>query len=44
MTSAKASSGQSLDGNVLETYQKDFSGKVEGLQMTASKKLTDGFK
>ena len=34
--SANASSGRSLDGNVMEPDQRDFSGNVEDLQLTAS--------
>ena len=39
MKSASAFSGQSLDGNVLKLDQRDFSGNVQGLQMTASSRL-----
>ena len=39
MKSDKASSGRSLDGNVLEPDHRDFSGKVEGLQMTTSSRV-----
>ena len=36
MKLANASSGRRVDGNVLEPDQRDFSGNIEGLQMTAS--------
>ena len=39
MKSANASSGRSVDGNVLEPDQGDFSGNIEGLQMTASTRI-----
>ena len=39
MRSANASSGRSLDANVLEPDQGDFSGNIEGLQMTASSRI-----
>ena len=39
MKSANASSVRSVDGNVLEPEPRDFSGNVEGLQVTASSKL-----
>ena len=35
MKSVNASSGRSVDGNVLELYQRDFLGNIEGLQRTA---------
>ena len=34
-----ASAGRSVDGNVLNLDQRDFSGNVEGLQMTASGRI-----
>ena len=40
MKSANASSGQSVDGNVLEPEQRVFSGNVEGLQMTTPSRKT----
>ena len=39
MKSANASSGRSVDGNVLKPDQKGFLGNVEGLQRTASSKI-----
>ena len=36
MKSANASSGWSVDGNVLELDQRDLSGNIEGLQTTPS--------
>ena len=39
MGPANASSGRSVDGNVLELDQKDFSSNVESLQMTALSKI-----
>ena len=39
MKSFFASSGRSVDGNVLEPDQKDFSGYTEGLQTTASNRI-----
>ena len=36
---AKAYSGRSVDGNVLEPERRIFSGNVEGLQMTASSRV-----
>ena len=39
MKSANASSGRSVDGNVLKLDQRDFSGNIEGLQMTASSRI-----
>ena len=39
MKSANAFSGQSVDGNVLEPGQRDFSGNIEGLQVTASSRI-----
>ena len=39
MKSANASSKRSVDGNVLELDQRDFSGNIEGLQMTASSRI-----
>ena len=39
MKSANASSGRSPDGNLLEPDQMDFSGNVEGLQLTASSRI-----
>ena len=39
MKSTNASSGRSVDGNVLDPDQRDFSGNVEGLQMTASSRI-----
>ena len=35
MKSINASPGRSVDGNVLDPDQRDFSGNVQGLQMTA---------
>ena len=40
MKTANASSGRSVDGNVLELDQKDFSGNIEGLQVTTSSRIT----
>ena len=37
--SANASSGWSVDANVLEPDQRDFSGNIEGLPMTASSRI-----
>ena len=37
--STNASSGRSVDCNVLETDQRDVSGYIEGLQMTASSRI-----
>ena len=42
LNSANASSGWSVDGNVLELDQRDFSGIIEGLQMTASSRINSG--
>ena len=39
MKSTNASSGRSVDGNVLDPGQRDFSGNVEGLQMTTSSRI-----
>ena len=39
MKSANASSGRSVDGNVLEPERRYFSGNIEGLQMTASSRI-----
>ena len=39
MKSANASSGRSIDGNVLERDRRDSSGDIEGLQMTASSRI-----
>ena len=39
MKSAIASSGRSIDGNVLQPDQRDFSGNIEGLQMNASRRI-----
>ena len=39
MKSADASSGRSVDGNLLEPDQRDFSGNVEGLRRTASSRI-----
>ena len=39
MKSANAHSGQSGDGNVLEPDQRDFLGNIEGLQMSASRRI-----
>ena len=44
MKSANAPSGRSVDGNLMEPDQRDLSGDVEGLQMSASSRkssLTD---
>ena len=40
MRSANASSGRSLDGNLLESDQRYFSGNVEEPQMTASGRIS----
>ena len=39
MKSANASSGRSVDVNVLKPVQRDFSGNMENLQMTASSRI-----
>ena len=39
MKLANATSERSIDGNVLEAGQRDFSGNVERLQMTASSRI-----
>ena len=39
MKSTIAPSGRNIDGNVLEPDQGDFSGNIEGLQMTASSRI-----
>ena len=39
MKSANPSPGQNLDGNMPEPDQRDFSGNIEGLQMTASNRV-----
>ena len=39
LKSANASSGRSVDSNVLEPDQRDFSGNIEGLQMTALSRI-----
>ena len=39
MKSANAFSGRSVDGNVLDPDQKDFSENIEGLQMAASSRI-----
>ena len=39
MRSANGSSGRTVDSNVLELDQRDFSGNIEGLQMTASSRI-----
>ena len=39
MKSANASSGRSVDGNVMEPDRRDFSGQVEGLQINATSKI-----
>ena len=39
MKSANVSSGRSVDGNVLEPDQRDFSGNIKGLQVTASSRI-----
>ena len=39
MKSAKALSRRSLDGNVLEVDQRDFSGRADGLQLTTSSRM-----
>ena len=39
MKSANASSEPNLDGSVSEPDQRDFSGNIEGLQMTASSRI-----
>ena len=39
MKSANASSGRTVDSNVLEPDQRDFLGNIEGLQMTASSRI-----
>ena len=39
MKSANVSSGQGVDGSVLEPDQRDFSGSIEGLQMTAPSRI-----
>ena len=39
MKSANAPSGWSVDGNVLQPDQRDFSGNIEGLRRTASSKI-----
>ena len=37
--SANAPSGQSLDDIMLEPYQRDFSGNIEGLRLTVSSRI-----
>ena len=39
MKLANASSGRSVNDNVLEPDQRDFSGNIEGLQMMASRRI-----
>ena len=39
LKSANASSGRSVDGNVLEPDQRDLSGNIESLQMTDSSRI-----
>ena len=39
LKSANASSGRSVDGNVLQPDQSDFSGSIEGQQTTASSRI-----
>ena len=39
LKSANLFSGRSVDGNVLEFDQSDFSSNIEGLQMTASSRI-----
>ena len=39
LKSTLASSGRSVDGNVMKPDQRDFSGNVEGPQITASSKI-----
>ena len=39
LKSTNASWGWSVDGNVLETDQRDFSGNIKGLQRTASSRI-----
>ena len=39
MKSANSPLGRSVDGNVLEPDRRDFSGKIEGLQITASSRI-----
>ena len=39
LNSANASTGRSIDNNVLETDQRDLSGIIQGLQMTAPRRI-----
>ena len=42
MKSANVSSGRSVDGDVLEADRRNFSGNIEGLQMTAASRINSG--